>query len=404
MLFTMSKYPVFICFLLITSIFLFTGNLEAKDSTDSGLTVIGNGDIINQNKAAARSDAVSDALIKGMEKYLEQTLGRQGMFTNFQTIIDDILPNYSEYIENFNILAETGYRNQHKVLVSVKINEKLIENKLKNLGIIIAEGVPVRLLFLVSQQFLPDEKPVYWWSNPFDNSRMYETELTLHRLYQERGFRPVNRLSSISEEYDEGMTRMLLTKEDILKWGLLYSADAIIYGRVEALDDGSLQVELDIITAENGDSIGRYSETTTFADVPLNDEDLFDSHQKQVKELEDILFKAVNEMSVDIISAFREDESTRNSLIIEFTGLESFRDLTTFNDFLVNDIRGVRSLLQTRIKDSTLTLSADFNGTPDIFVSRLRESLDLPFPAIIDIDETGTIKIEIRKGDSNDNP
>ena len=91
--------------ILILSIFLLTG-VPAEGADTDDILVIGTSSIWNNNLASARNDAISDALVKGIEEYLKITLGSQGMINNFHELISEVIPGSGEVIENYSILAE----------------------------------------------------------------------------------------------------------------------------------------------------------------------------------------------------------------------------------------------------------------------------------------------------------
>ena len=391
-----AKYLLY--FVLISLIIANSKLAEGKEEADSDITVIGTGIVINENEAAARKEAISDAQAKGMEEYLERSLGRQGMINNFQAIINEIIPNYDDFIEKINYLTENRYKNRYKILASIKINEKLMEERLKDLGIIIMEGLPIRLLFLVSQKIPPEEDVIYWWSDPILNNQLSTTELILHRLFQERGLRPVNRLSSVPEDYSDEIRKLYLTDEDIVTWGRLYAANAVIFGRVELTDEGAVLAELSVMDVERNSVIGQHSETL------IPDEAVADVEENPMDTLEKALNNAINALIPNIVTAFKDEELIKNNLRIRLTGLDNFKQLEVFNEFLLNDVKGVESVIQTRIKGDILTVEAEFTGKTELFISRIKESLKFPFPADVRVNEEGIITVELKKRSLDDSP
>ena len=56
--------------------------------------------ILNNNLALAKECAISNALVKGIERYILIRLGRFGVVNNFQRLIQEIIPEAKEKIEN----------------------------------------------------------------------------------------------------------------------------------------------------------------------------------------------------------------------------------------------------------------------------------------------------------------
>jgi hypothetical protein len=59
------------------------------------------------------------------EAYLEKNPWRQGMVNNFKSIINEIIPGINRCNQNFNILTEDIGAKAIKILVKIKVNEKL---------------------------------------------------------------------------------------------------------------------------------------------------------------------------------------------------------------------------------------------------------------------------------------
>jgi len=114
-------------FILFLSVFFITGIPAEGAEDDDNILVIGVSSIWSDNLAAARKDAISDALVKGIEDYLKTTLGSQGMINNFHELINEIIPGSGEVIENYSILAENESDKKYRILVSIKVNEKMME-------------------------------------------------------------------------------------------------------------------------------------------------------------------------------------------------------------------------------------------------------------------------------------
>ena len=89
----------------------------------------------------------------------------------------------------------------------------------------------------------------------------------------------------------------------------------------------------------------------------------------------DTLERAINNIVVrlipEIIKSFEVSEEELNMLTIELRGLKSFSQLKTFRDFLKEDIDGVQSVTQTRIKGNSITILVEFSGKKDAFLDKV---------------------------------
>ena len=374
-------------------LFVFVFNISVAESSEKTdkveILVIGSGSIIDGNIADARKNAISDALLKGVEEYLAKYLGNQKMINNFPRLINDVIPGAKDEIENFNILAEEKNNNVYKILVRMKVNESLMEEKLNQKGIILKDVPPIKFLFLVSQKDSQDKNMNYWWNEPDSNNPLTSTELILHRVFQECGFEAVNRLSTVPEgKYSDDMRKLDLTDEDAMEWGRLYSSDVVIVGKSEIIDNEMVSISLKSIDVKKKSVINE-----DFQTEQLNQND---TEREQVM---DALARAVNSivtrLSPAIISSFEKIEEV--SLIeVELRGLKSLEQLTNFSDFLKKYIEGVKTVMEKSIKVNSIDLEIEFSGDEDTFFNRIKGHEKFPFFADVTQKEGGGFVIELQ--------
>ena len=361
-----------------------------EKEAQSDIIVIGTGRIIGGNTAAARKAAVSEALIKGVEEYLTRYLGSQGMVNNFSRLIRDVIPQSGDEIENFHILAEDRGEQQYKILVRVKVNEKLMEEKLRKMSILLMEGPPIKVLFMVSQKMGSEEKESYWWADPEGNTVLTTTELVLHRVFQERGFSPVNRLQSVPEDkLNPDMMRPDLTDDDAAAWGDLFVSDVVILGKCRIMEGQSVSLSLKAIDVKTKAVIVQDSLMEPIAS-DLVTMDLI------LETLEKVVNRTGAKLSTEIIRFFKETEEETNVLEIELRGLKGFDQFRAFKDFLQNKMGGVTSVIQKRLKGDSITVSVEFSGRKDAFVNKLMGYERFPFSAKASRNEEGMIILEIQ--------
>ena len=125
---------------------------------------MGVGKIVQGNIAAGKSEAISDAMGKAMEEYLILRLGEAEMINNFDVLANEILPAFREGIENFHILAENMSGAEYQVLVKVKVNTKVLDEKLRSSGLALEQAPQGKVLFMVSE--VQGDKMQYWWKGP----------------------------------------------------------------------------------------------------------------------------------------------------------------------------------------------------------------------------------------------
>ncbi len=362
-----------------------------EDADQSEILVIGSGSVTGGNVASARQNAVSDALEKGLEIYITRFLGNKKIVNNFARLINEVIPDSEEMVENFYILAEENNGKRYRLLVRIKVNENLMSEKLSRLGIILPEIPAIKVLFLVSQEVSKEREVAYWWNAPEKNNPLTLTELILFRVFQERGFDPVNRLSSApEEECSEDMRDLGITDGEAIEWGELFGVDAVVTGRSEIVEDEMVSISLKVI-----DVRGR---TVICDDTGIESVQRYNNGERE--QIMDTLTRAVNgianRLSPAIIESFGETEREVNLIEVELRGLRSFRQLDAFIKFLRGDIDGVKSVIQTGVRRDLINLMVEFSGEKDIFFSRVKGHERFPAFADFRQKEEGGFVIEIR--------
>ena len=377
----------------IILIFLSTPSMAQTDKKrgQNEILVIGTGIIEGGNVAKAKETAISQALILGVEDYLTKRLGDLGMINNFPRLINNVIPGAKDVIENFNILAEEQTDAVYKILVRVKINENVMEQKLRETGLILMKGPPIKILFLVSQVEPEKEENTYWWGDPQSVSGLTPTELALHRIFQERGLRPINRSLNMPEgDFSPGMSDLNLSDENAIQWGFIFAADVVIHGRCEIFADFGVILRLSVVDVKKGLLIYQDTEIERAEAEPNNREQIIES-------VEGVISKIAIRMIPPIIKAMEPPEENIQKLEISLKGLKNFQQFRAYRDFLKKEIEGVKSVRQTRIRGDAMSISVEFTGDREQFLDRATTHENLPFDVELKINEDGEIEIKIQE-------
>jgi len=344
---------------------------------------MGTGPIYKGNMALAKENAISNALIKGVENYLLRRLGSHGVLNNFERLVLSVIPGAKEGIENFHILAEERVGEEYKVLVRLKINKKVMDQKLRLAGLIHSEGPPIKILFLVSE--VSGESISYWWDDPENNPALTPTELALYKVFQERGFVPINRTLAAPEAESFGeLGSPELEEGDILVLGKLFSADVVIYGQSEMANENEITLTLAAYDVGKGNQIYEGSQAKEVERDLGSDEGI-------TLILEKLANRVAGEMAPTIIRILTAENVKIHRLEVTINGLESPRQIKQFRDFLRDDVKGVESVKQTRIRKNSISVEVESKGDRKKFLDRILKHEDPPFPFNLVQTENGQI-------------
>jgi hypothetical protein len=376
-----------LCSILGTSLSFAVMGGEAKENE---VLAIGTGTIFSGNLASAKKIAISQALMKGVESYLMRRLGSQNIINNFERLIQEIIPNAEEDIENFNILEEYRTGKKYQVLIRLRINEKVIDKRLSEAGLTLEEGPPIKLLFMVSET--SHSLSSYWWKDPERYYALSPTELALHNAFQKRGFSPINRTLNMPEtEFSADLRVVDLQDSDILKWGRMFSADVVIFGRTEMLEERGLSLTLRAFDVKRDIQI--------FQDMQIETIDKgFEDQEAIIKALESLADQLSERFTPPIIRITELDRDRTQKLEITLMGLNSYKQFKIFMDFLQKQILGVQSVRQIRVRKNSITIEVEFQGDRYRFLDRVLNHESLPYPLNLAETEEGNILLKFESG------
>ncbi len=377
-----------ICSLPCIFLFIHPLSTEASEKLEQNeIFAIGTGAIHRGNLAQAKEKALSQALMKGMEDYLVHRLGSEGMVNNFQRLVREIIPGAREEIENFHILAENQSEKEYKILVRLRINKKVIDEKLRRAGLVIMKGHAIKVLFMISETL--EEQARYWWKDPEEPAAMSAIELVLHNAFQERGYNPINRRLNIPEaEFPEDMRTLDLTDENILTWGGLFSADVVIRGRTGVIDEKEVFLILKAMAVNEGGLICQGMHIEPFEMDSEGNAEIAGTLEKLVDYLASRLTPA-------IVQAAGSAQQEIQTLEVTLTGLEAYRQFVDFRNFLRKYVTGVKSMKQTRVRKDSISIEVEFEGDENKFMESVLNHENLPLLLDFKLTEDGKILLEV---------
>jgi hypothetical protein len=355
--------------------------------SENEILAMGTATVRGGNMAQAKETAVSNALMKGVENYLLQRLGSEGVVNNFQRIIHEIIPNAKDKIENFNILAEDQMGEEYRVLVRLRINEKVINKKLREADVVVAEGAPIKVLFLVSER--QGRIVYYWWKDPEMHSSLSRTELSLYNVFQERGLSPINRTISIPDtESSEFLKYANLRDVDALEWGRLFSADVVIFGQTEIVNEKEASLTLKALDVNQSTQI---SQAIAFEQVERGAE----GKPQTIEAIERLINRLAVRLTPSIVRFTASDRGRVRHIEITLQGLSSYKQFRMFRDFLRRDVEGVKSVRQIKVRKDSISIAVEFQGDKNRFVERVTSHENLPFLLRLEHDEGERILLKI---------
>jgi hypothetical protein len=376
----------FVVFLSVPAPAWIVAARAAGANVEGPVLAIGTARLRDGNLAAARQQALADALRKGVEQELLRRLDAEVIAGRISRFVEELVPAAGEEIANYNILGEEETGGVVRVLVRLRANAQTLESVLREKGFVAEHFAPLRVLFVVSLRGVGFEHPVHWWRD-FDGEAgaLQPLDLSLTRAFEAMGFNPVSRtFDPPSGGGKERMRGADLGEQELLEWGRLSSADVVIGGSC-VRSEGMVSIFLKALDVAAGSVMAEHGAQSVLDPALEDPERLHDGIERVVR-------AAGSELGPRIREAFRpvETEPLRLTLILE--GVGNFAQLQAFSRF-VEGGAGVESLTQTRFKGDSVTFSVGYRGGSDDFLESLLNHPAPPFPMTAHTNEAGEIVV-----------
>lgn len=129
------------------------------------LKVLGTAVIHNKNQAAARKNAVDDALTSAVGQVVSSMLTSETVIRRFQLINDKILSKKDIYVQNYRVLTKALSGNRIRAFVQVEVSVDQVSRDLSGLGLAKTGVVYPRILFMMAERNVQNENFIYWWGD-----------------------------------------------------------------------------------------------------------------------------------------------------------------------------------------------------------------------------------------------
>jgi hypothetical protein len=369
--------------LLFMAISIFDKNSLAQEKTDvitDERIVAGTGKIVNENIALARNEAISQAFLKAVEEYLFQTLGRQDIADNFQQLDEEILSQTKEEIQDYQIISEFTTDKYVKILMKVRVDKAILEKKLQNMKISEVDAVQISVLFLVSEK-KEDLSAIYWWGDPTNQTSLTQTELYLSKVFEDKGFRVINRSFFPPEEsYDESMHHLTLTNEAAVKWGKLLSAQIVITGQANLYETSKPSIFFKALKVADGTVIA-----ASYRENMLNSDRAYEQNAMELT-----INNWANDMIPRIIEAAKPTQTGVNQIFVTIKGIRGYGEFLHFKEFLRNNVPEIQSVLERRLKRDSVKVSVKVKEDSKGLAEKLLNHPKKPFSfEINDVSDQG---------------
>jgi len=135
---------------------------EAKTSSNTFI-VVGTGTISKEDVSAARQQAIENSLVTAVGLVAAELLSVEAMVDNHEKLNAMIYSPTGKYVQDYKVLTEGTFGDHYRVMVQATLSANAVKKQLTKAGVIRAQTVMPKLLFLISEQSVQDSEPLYWW-------------------------------------------------------------------------------------------------------------------------------------------------------------------------------------------------------------------------------------------------
>jgi len=357
-------------FLLVSMVLLWTlcsPVWAQEDNTVRVVDVVGSGAIHGNNMAAAKKQAILNALVSAVATAAAEIQPFQEQVDKFK-LFNELLYNQTDrFIQGYKVLTEYLSGNNYRAIVQVTVMKDRIKETLLSANLVMQEHVMPKVLFFLAEKKMEDVLPVYWWGEDLVFVVPLSEE-AMAQVIREKGMMVINH-GVIVEPLNYPADIPL---KDAIDIGKHMAADIVIIGTATAekttnVMDGNVKTFKGALTVkayrtETGKEIAFAARTAVFAsedDKSGGREALFNAGML-----------VGQEMTLQLTSAW-ESESKQQSLVE--INIHGTRELANFIKFrkALGKIPGVTAIHIKVMKADESIISVDYEGTAQSLADEL---------------------------------
>jgi len=365
--------PVFFALALVPMTF---NAAQAKESaTTKTFIAVGTAAMHGGNVTAAREKAIADSLVTAVVLMTKELLEVESLVDNFSQLNELLLDQPSAFIQGYKVLTEAGREKSYRVVVQATVSGQQISKKLTDAGILRATKTLPRVLFLIAEQNLDQQSPMYWWS-PLGSNFVSISETVMVEHLQEAGFILVNHRGARNRplvSWDD-INKPDLTDLEAAEIGAALKADIILLGTSIASPSTNIMgssmrsfngtVTLRALRSGSAEPILNLARTA----VAVNEDDTVGGQEA----LEAAGAMAGPALAEELVVAWQKQASRPSVVEVVILGTSHLADYVRFRKKL-NTISGVEEIRVKEIKPNEATLLVEYQGKPQDLASALMQ-------------------------------
>lgn len=381
-------------YLLILSILLGL-NIFGQSPEVIEVEAIGDGNIIANDLAKARDDAIQDALRNAVEQTVGMLISSETITKNFMTIDDRIYSKSTGYVHKYDIVSE-GKENEFVYRVKIKaiVKKGMITDDLAAIGLLLRRKNLPRIMVLIQENNLSTK------SGTVIDMNINTSETKLMEIMMEKGFTFVD-MEAVKMKIDKTTAIAAISGDvDAAKnLGLMFGAEIVILGKaVSSVATGMEQklggmkscqadITLRVIDVSNGEIIAVGSQHGAAVHI-----DEITGGNEAIKKATELIAKDIIDK---ILKRWQSDVSGSNKIEMIVYGFKTFNDVYTFKNEFSSYLRGIKGIYSHGFQGGNAVFTIECEGSSESILLELT-SKGLPsFDVEIKEQNPGKVTIKV---------
>lgn len=340
----------------------------ALAGADDGVSVTADGIAVvaGEDIGQARDMAVTDALRKVVEQAVGTMIASETVIENYQLLSDQVYSKAQGYVQSYKIVSEKREDKIYRVIVNAVVGKSGLKDDLAGLGLLLARKNMPRVMLMIVEQNIGQERVYYWWFGGSDEragqADLSVAENVLMQKLVEKGFPVVDHgIRTKTAKISKAYRRSNLSDDAVQDIGDLFGADIVIYGKALAKSHGTVMNSpmrsalADIsLRAVNTDD-GRVIATSMQNGAAVHPSEVTAGGEALKKVSED----AAEDLIGKMVARFSRDVSGSGMVQIEILGNKPVQSVSRFRDVIKSRVRGVTKVYQRGTSNGVASLEVE---------------------------------------------
>jgi hypothetical protein len=224
----------FYLFILLPALLLgFSEDIKAEYNA-MVVQTIGTGIIRGKDVAAARDEALSNAMVSSVQGAMADLVPMEIIISNFKKLDESIFENISNYILEYKILAENTSGKTYRIMLEATLFEEKIREMLSTFETVSTETDLPKILFFLAEQNIGDILPLYWWGEDPTFVKGHSEKAIANVLIQQ-GFSVIDHEGMLLYQPGKAyVNNPYLSNQEAIQLGHHLKADIVVVGTAMA--------------------------------------------------------------------------------------------------------------------------------------------------------------------------